>query len=60
VVRRGDERVLRSDRLRAITIAEQALARLPDGQLRVLADAGYLIAYDDPVGLARELIAFCG
>jgi len=20
----------------------------------------YLIAYDDPVGLARELIAFCG
>ena len=40
--------------------AEEALARLPAGQLRVLAGAGFLMAYDDPVGLARELIAFCG
>lgn len=48
------------DRHHPLVAAEQALARLPDGQLRVLAGAGYLIAYDDPVGLARELIAFAG
>ena len=40
--------------------AEEALALLPDGQLRVLASTGFLMAYDDPVGLARELAAFCG
>jgi len=28
--------------------------------LRVLAGTGYLIAHDDPVGVARELAAFCG
>ncbi len=39
--------------------AEEALDLLPDGHLRILADAGYLIAYDDAVGLARELVAFC-
>ncbi len=42
-----------------LAAAEQALAHLPDGQLRVLPGAGFLVAYDDPVGLARELIAFC-
>jgi hypothetical protein len=26
----------------------------------VLEGTGYLMAYDDPVGLARELAAFCG
>jgi hypothetical protein len=26
----------------------------------VLESAGFLMAYDDPVGLARELAAFCG
>lgn len=41
-------------------IAEEALARLPDGQLRVLTQTGFLIAYDDPVGVARELSWFCG
>jgi pimeloyl-ACP methyl ester carboxylesterase len=40
--------------------AEEALARLPDGQLRILQSTGFLMAYDDPVGLARELVAFCG
>jgi pimeloyl-ACP methyl ester carboxylesterase len=49
-----------ADPAHPIATAEEALARLPDGQLRVLAGAGYLIAYDDPIGLARELIAFCG
>jgi pimeloyl-ACP methyl ester carboxylesterase len=48
------------DRLHPLATAEQALALLPHGQLRVLESAGFLIAYDDPVGLARELAAFCG
>ena len=40
--------------------AEEALALLPHGQLRVLESTGFLMAYDDPVGVARELSAFCG
>jgi pimeloyl-ACP methyl ester carboxylesterase len=40
--------------------AEEALGLLADGQLRVLSGTGFLIAYDDPVGVARELSAFCG
>jgi pimeloyl-ACP methyl ester carboxylesterase len=42
-----------------LAIAEEALARLPDAQLRVLPRTGFLIAYDDPVGVARELVSFC-
>jgi pimeloyl-ACP methyl ester carboxylesterase len=48
------------DRLHPLAAAEEALALLPDGQLRVLESTGFLMAYDDPVGLARELAAFCG
>jgi pimeloyl-ACP methyl ester carboxylesterase len=48
------------DPLHPLAVAEDALQRLPDGQLRVLQSAGFLMAYDDPVGLARELVAFCG
>ena len=48
------------DRLHPLATAEEALALLPDGQLRVLESTGFLMAYDDPVGLARELAAFCG
>ena len=48
------------DRFHPLTIAEEALARLPDAQLRVLPGTGFLMAYDDPVGVARELAAFCG
>ncbi len=40
--------------------AAEALDLLPDAQLRTLAQTGFLIAYDDPVAVARELIAFCG
>ncbi len=40
--------------------AEEALDLLPDAQLRVLPETGYLIAYDDPVGVAREIVSFCG
>jgi pimeloyl-ACP methyl ester carboxylesterase len=40
--------------------AEEALDLLPDAQLRVLPSTGFLMAYDDPVGVARELAAFCG
>jgi pimeloyl-ACP methyl ester carboxylesterase len=49
-----------SDRLHPLGPAEEALALLPRGQLRVLPSTGFLLAYDDPVGLARELAAFCG
>jgi pimeloyl-ACP methyl ester carboxylesterase len=48
------------DTLHPLAAAEEALALLPHGQLRVLESAGFLMAYDDPVGLARELAAFCG
>jgi pimeloyl-ACP methyl ester carboxylesterase len=48
------------DRRYPLSIAEQVLPLLPDGQLRVLQSTGFLMAYDDPVGLARELSAFCG
>jgi len=40
--------------------AREALDLLPDAQLRTLSGVGFLIAYDDPVGVARELIAFLG
>ncbi|MCW3006851.1 MAG: alpha/beta hydrolase fold protein [Solirubrobacterales bacterium] len=43
-----------------LEIAEEALDLLRDGQLRVLSKTGFLIAYDDPVGVARELAAFFG
>ncbi|HEY4897274.1 MAG TPA: alpha/beta hydrolase [Solirubrobacteraceae bacterium] len=48
------------DRLHPLAGAEEALRRLPAGQLRVLESTGFLMAYDDPVGFARELAAFCG
>jgi pimeloyl-ACP methyl ester carboxylesterase len=48
------------DPMHPLAIAEEALDLLPDAQLRVLEGTGYLMAYDDPVGLARELAAFCG
>jgi pimeloyl-ACP methyl ester carboxylesterase len=48
------------DHLHPLRGAEEALDLLPDAMLRVLPGTGYLIAYDDPVGVARELVAFCG
>jgi len=48
------------DPLHRLASAEEALRTLPRGQLRVLQSVGFLMAYDDPVGLARELAAFCG
>jgi pimeloyl-ACP methyl ester carboxylesterase len=48
------------DRFHPLSIAEEALERLPNAQLRVLESTGFLISYDDPVGLAREISAFCG
>jgi pimeloyl-ACP methyl ester carboxylesterase len=48
------------DPVHPLAIAEEAAKRLPDAQLRVLPRTGFLLAYDDPVGLARELTAFCG
>jgi pimeloyl-ACP methyl ester carboxylesterase len=49
-----------ADRRHPLQAAEEALDLLPNGQLRVLSGTGFLIAYDDPVGVARELAAFCG
>ncbi|MHB8657009.1 MAG: alpha/beta fold hydrolase [Solirubrobacteraceae bacterium] len=43
-----------------ITAAQEALDLLGDAQLRTVPGAGFLMAYDDPVAVARELIAFCG
>jgi pimeloyl-ACP methyl ester carboxylesterase len=39
---------------------QEALDLLPNAQLRTLPGTGFLMAYDDPVAVARELIAFCG
>ena len=49
-----------ADRRHPLQAAEEALDLLPDAQLRVLSSTGFLMAYDDPVGVARELAAFCG
>ena len=49
-----------SDEAHPLAAAREALDLLPDGQLRTLPGTGFLLAYDDPVGLARELLAFCG
>jgi pimeloyl-ACP methyl ester carboxylesterase len=48
------------DNAHPIAAAQEALDLLPNGQLRSLPGTGFLIAYDDPVGVARELIAFLG
>jgi pimeloyl-ACP methyl ester carboxylesterase len=48
------------DAMFSLEAARTALECLPDGQLRTLPGAGFLPAYDDPVALARELLAFCG
>jgi pimeloyl-ACP methyl ester carboxylesterase len=48
------------DRQHPLRTAEEALDLLPDAILRVLPGTGYLMAYDDPVGVARELVAFFG
>lgn len=41
-----------------LAVAKEALDLLPNAQLRILERTGYLPAYDDPVGLAREIAAF--
>jgi pimeloyl-ACP methyl ester carboxylesterase len=48
------------DHVHPLRGAEEALDLLPSGDLRVLPGTGFLIAYDDPVGVAREILAFCG
>jgi pimeloyl-ACP methyl ester carboxylesterase len=48
------------DRAHPLSVAQEAFKLLPDAQLRTLAATGFLVAYDDPVSLARELISFCG
>jgi pimeloyl-ACP methyl ester carboxylesterase len=48
------------DHAHPLSVAEEARELIDGAFLRVLPDTGYLIAYDDPVGVARELAAFCG
>jgi pimeloyl-ACP methyl ester carboxylesterase len=48
------------DQAHPLVGAQEALDLLPDAQLRTLPGTGFLMAYDDPVSVARELIAFCG
>ncbi len=48
------------DRVHPLEGAREALDLLPNAHLRTLPATGFLIAYDDPVGVARELIAFLG
>ena len=42
------------------SLPRELLDLLPDAQLRTLERCGYLMAIDDPVGVAREISAFCG
>jgi pimeloyl-ACP methyl ester carboxylesterase len=49
-----------ADDAHPLAAAREVLDLLPEGQLRTLPGTGFLLAYDDPVGLARELLAFCG
>ena len=46
------------DTMHPAAIAEEVLELVPHAQLRLLPGTGFLMAYDDPVGLARELAAF--
>jgi pimeloyl-ACP methyl ester carboxylesterase len=48
------------DHMHPLSVAEEARELIGGAVLRVLPATGYLIAYDDPVGVARELAAFCG
>lgn len=47
------------DPLHPLAGAEETVRLLPRGQLRVLPSTGFLMTYDDPVGVAREIVAFC-
>lgn len=47
------------DRRHPEAIAEELLDLIPGASLRLLPGTGFLMAYDDPVGMARELAAFC-
>ena len=49
-----------SDPAHPVQGAQEALDLLPRAHLQTLSHTGFLIAYDDPVAVARELIAFCG
>ncbi len=47
------------DPVHPLAIAEELADLIEGSQLRVLPGTGFLMAYDDPVGMARELAAFC-
>jgi pimeloyl-ACP methyl ester carboxylesterase len=39
--------------------AEEAVDLLPDARLHVVSRTGFLMAYDDPVEISREIVSFC-
>jgi pimeloyl-ACP methyl ester carboxylesterase len=47
------------DAAHPLRAAQEAYDLIPAAQLRTLPGTGFLMAYDDPVSVARELIAFC-
>jgi pimeloyl-ACP methyl ester carboxylesterase len=49
-----------SDPRHPLRAAEEAEDLLPDALLRVVPGTGPMMAYDDPVAVAREIAAFCG
>jgi pimeloyl-ACP methyl ester carboxylesterase len=46
------------DKRHPLATAEELRDLIPDAQLRVLEGTGFLMAYDDAVGMAREIAAF--
>ena len=48
-----------NDRHYPVSRAEEALDLLPDAQLRVVSRTGFLMSYDDPVEVSREIVSFC-
>ena len=52
----GPAAVGRPRPMHPLAAAEEALELLPNGQLRVLASTGFLIAYDDPVGARARAV----
>ncbi len=46
------------DQAHPLALGEELAGLIEGSQLRVLPGTGFLMAYDDPVGVARELKAF--
>ena len=47
------------DPVHPVAMGEELADLIPGSSLRILPGTGFLMAYDDPVGLGREIAAFC-